>query len=69
MRSLKTGKQHILGLASNGMLFTWGDNSKAQLGLDTQNLIRANKEHVSSQNVESQQNHEDIEFCSNSEGN
>lgn len=48
MRSLQTGKQHILGLASNGMLYTWGDNSKGQLGLDTLNLIKAgceSKEH------------------------
>ena len=67
MRSLKTGKQHILGLASNGMLFTWGDNSKSQLGLDTLNLIKANQEQVASQHTESQQNDEDIEYILGSE--
>jgi len=39
IRKIYSGKEHYLALASNGKIYTWGDNSKSQLGLDAAYLL------------------------------
>ncbi len=41
IRNITTGRQHILALASNGSLYSWGDNTFCQLGLDPHHLWKA----------------------------
>ena len=41
IRRIQAGKEHYLTLTSNGKIYTWGDNSKGQLGLDPTKLIKA----------------------------
>jgi hypothetical protein len=43
VRKVEAGKEHFICLASNGKIFTWGDNSKSQLGLDPTQLMHAGK--------------------------
>ena len=44
IRKVQAGKQHFLALSSTGKIYTWGDNSKSQLGLDTNTLNSAGGE-------------------------
>jgi alpha-tubulin suppressor-like RCC1 family protein len=39
IRKIQAGKEHFLALASNGKIYTWGDNSRSQLGLDVAHLL------------------------------
>jgi alpha-tubulin suppressor-like RCC1 family protein len=44
IRKIHSGKEHFLALASNGKIYTWGDNSKSQLGLDPTQLQPAGRQ-------------------------
>lgn len=41
IRNISAGRQHIVALASNGTLYSWGDNTFYQLGLDKNYLVKA----------------------------
>jgi len=41
IREVACGQQHCIALTSSGDLYAWGDNSKYQLGLDSQDLQAA----------------------------
>lgn len=72
IRKIQAGKEHFLALSSTGKIYTWGDNSKSQLGLDSNYILTSvfpNKQGLlnGAQLLEEEDDISEVDYCENLE--